>query len=169
MSEKNCIFTRVSTRSYQDRPVEDENIELMLRAAMAAPSARDQRPWFIYAVTNKEMIQKLSEATPNAKCIGSAPLVFAACYLRDTFRPVYSQIDMSAAVENILLEATELGIGSVWIGVAPYEDRMENVRNILGVPEDKIPFALIGCGYPAKGAFRAQQDRFDESRIEFVR
>ena len=104
----NAIFHRTSIRKYKDQPVEQAKIEKMLRAAMAAPSAGDQRPWGNYVVTNKEVLAKLAASSPYAGCTQNAPMAFVACYREDIIFPEYAQIDMSASVENLLLEADEL-------------------------------------------------------------
>lgn len=161
------IFHRVSVRKYQDRNVEQEKIEKMLRAAMAAPSACNQQPWEFYVVTNSEIIDKLSKASPYAGCAAGAPLVFVPCIRKKGIAPEYFQIDLSAAVENLLLQADELGLGAVWLAIAPEEDRMKAVNEILDLPESVDPFALVPCGYPESE--RKQQDRYDETRVHYVR
>ena len=163
----NSIFHRTSVRKYQDKPVEKEKVELMLRAAMAAPSAMNQQLWEYYVVTRRRLIEQLSESTPYTGCAKEAPLVFVACYRRETLRPVYAHIDMSASVENLLLEADELGLGAVWMGIAPIEERMELVRKIVGIPDGLEAFALIACGYPLKE--QTQQDRYEEVRVHYIR
>lgn len=80
--------------------------------------------------------------------------------------PEYAQIDMSASVENLLLEADSLELGAVWLGIAPLKERMEAVRTVLNIPENLDAFAIIPCGYPE--AVHAQQDRFDKQRIHYV-
>ena len=162
------IFHRVSIRKYTGQPVEEEKIEMMLKAAMAAPSACNQQPWEFFVVTNPEKIQELSGTSPYAKpCIG-APLVFVPCYrTKGMVAPSYCDIDLSASVENLLLEADELGLGAVWMGISPIHDRMEDVRKVLNVPEDLNVFCLISCGYPAEE--RPQQDRYDKARVHFVK
>ena len=164
----NAIFHRVSIRKYQEREVEQEKIIKMLQAAMAAPSARNQQPWEYYVVTNKGKIKELSQTSPYAECAKNAPLVFVACYKepKDLPSPAYAQIDMSASVENLLLEADALGLGAVWLGIAPIEERMEAVRKVIDLPENLYAFALIPCGYPAEE--RAQQDRYEESRVHYL-
>lgn len=164
----NAIFNRVSIRKYQDRPVEKEKITLMLKAAMAAPSACNQQPWEYYVVTNTDKIQELSLTSPYASFSKDAPLVFVACYRKaeGIIAPSYIEIDMSASVENLLLEASELGLGAVWMGIAPDKERMAAVRSAIGLPEDLSAFALISCGYPAE--MREQQDRFEESRVHYL-
>ena len=163
----NSIFHRVSIRKYTDQKIEEEKIMQMLRAAMAAPSACNQQPWEFYVVTNPEKIKELSRVSPYTGCAKGAPLVFVPCYRETGVAPGYYQIDLSAAVENLLLEADSLGLGAVWMGIAPGEDRMEKVRKILEIPEDLFAFALVPCGYPAEK--RPQQDRFKEERIHRVK
>lgn len=163
----NSIFHRISVRKYQNRDVEQEKIELMLKAAMAAPSACNQQPWEFYVVKDKAVIGRLSEASPYAKCAKDAPVVFVPCFRSKGIAPEYFNIDMSAAVENLLLEADELGLGAVWMGISPDEGRMKAVREVLDIPEDLHAFALVPCGYPAEE--RAQEDRYDESRVHYIR
>ena len=162
----NEIFHRTSIRKYQDKPVEDEKIEKMLQAAMAAPSAGNQQPWEFYVVKDKTILKELSQTSPYATCAASAPLAFVACYRINCTMPEYAQIDMSASVENLLLEADALELGAVWLGIAPLNERMEAVRNVLDIPEDLDAFAIIPCGYPE--SIHPQQDRFDKQRIHYV-
>ncbi len=109
----NEIFHRTSVRKYQNKPVEDEKIEQMLRAAMAAPSAGNQQPWEFYVVKDKATLEKLSKTSPFATCTAAAPLAFVACYRVNCRMPEYAQIDLSACVENLLLEADALELGAV--------------------------------------------------------
>lgn len=162
----NEIFHRTSIRKYLDKPVEDINIEKMLQAAMAAPSAGNQQPWEFYVVKDRTLLAKLSKTSPYAACTASAPFAFVACYRIHCAMPEYAQIDLSASVENLLLEADSLGLGAVWLGIAPLKERMEAVRNVLNIPKDLEAFAIIPCGYP--DAVHPQQDRFDKQRIHYV-
>ena len=164
----NAIFNRVSIRKYEDKPVEQDKIELMLRAAMAAPSACNQQPWEYYVVTNKQKIEELSLTSPYASFSKDAPLVFVSCYRKtdSIIAPSYIEIDMSASVENLLLEASELGLGAVWMGIAPDKERMAAVKSVISLQEELAAFALISCGYPAET--REQQDRYEESRVHYL-
>lgn len=161
------IFHRVSIRKYEDKPVEKEKILQILKAGMQAPSACNQQPWEFYVVTDKEKILELSKATPYSGCAAGAPVVIVPVYRKEGL-PVQdmAQIDMSIAQENIWLETDALGLGSVWIGIAPLKDRMALVHDILKLPENVEVFSLFALGYPAES--RMQQDRFDKSRIHFV-
>lgn len=160
------LFHRTSVRKYLDKQVEDKKIEMMLKGAMAAPSAGNQQPWEFYVVKNKEIIEKLSKTSPYASCCASAPLAFVACYRINCRMPEYAHIDMSASVENLLLEADSLGLGAVWLGIAPLKERMDAIREVLNIPEDLEAFAIIPCGYPE--SVSPQQDRFDKERIHYV-
>lgn len=161
------IFERISIRKYQDKPIEHEKIEQILKAAMAAPSAGNQQPWEFYVVTNKEKIKLLSEISPYAACAQNAPLVIVPCYRTEGLRWRETVLlDLSAATENMLLEITSLGLGGVWLCSAPLEDRMTKAETALDIPKNFRAFALIAVGYPAET--RPQQMRFDESRIHYI-
>lgn len=163
----NSIFHRISVRKYEDRPVEREKIIEILRAGMQAPSACNQQPWEFYVVTDKEKIQKLSESTPYSRCAKGAPVVIVPVYrTQGLTAPSFAQIDLSIAQENMWIETDTLGLGGVWIGIAPMEDRMEYVHELLDLPEDVKVFSLFALGYPAEK--RPQQDRFEEERIHFI-
>lgn len=161
------IYTRISVRKYQDRPVEEEKTMAILRAAMQAPSARNQQPWEFYVVTNKEKLQALSQVSPYAGMTKDAPIAIVSAYRKDCSTPRYAQIDLSIAMENLWLETDAQGLGGVWLGIAPVEERMEAVERILEIPDHLRAFAIFPYGYPAEA--RPQQDRFDESRIHYVK
>ena len=162
----NPIFNRASVRSFDGRKVEAEKVELLMKAAMAAPSACNQQPWEFVVVTEPAILEALSKCSPYAGCIGRAPLGIAVCMRTEGLRaPDYAQIDASAATENLLLEAVELGLGAVWLGIAPGPERMEAVRRVIGAPETIQPFCLVACGYPDKSP--APADRFEPSRVHY--
>jgi Nitroreductase len=160
------IFERVSIRKYTDRAVEDEKILAILRAAMAAPSAGNQQPWEFYVVRDRSKLEELSRVSPYAGCTKAAPVAVVSVYREKLWAPAYAQIDMSIAMENLWLACGEQGLGGVWLGIAPVEDRMRAVEEILGIPEGLRAFAIFPLGYPAEQ--RKQQDRFDESRIHYI-
>ncbi len=163
----NEIFKRISVRKFEDRPVEDEKLTQIMKAAMAAPSAGNQQPWEYYIVRDREVIKKLSECSPYAGCAANAPVVIVPCLRTEglTF-PGIGQIDLSITTENILLEITSLGLGGVWLAVMPEEDRVQKVDAALGIGEKLHAFALVPVGYPAED--RPQEDRYDETRIHYI-
>ena len=160
------LYTRVSIRKYQDKPVEKEKTEAILRAAMQAPSAANQQPWEFYVVTNKEKLEALSKVHPYAGMTKNAPAAIVSVYRKDCALPAYAQIDLAIAMENLWLEATHQGLGGVWIGTAPKEEIMHAVEAIVGIPEGQRAFAVFPFGYPAQE--KEQQDRFDSSRIPWL-
>ena len=162
----NAIFQRASVRSFDGRKVETEKIELLMKAAMAAPSACNQQPWEFVVVTDPVILKELSACSPYSGCIGQAPLGIAVCMRTEGLRALdYTQIDASAAAENILLEAVELGLGAVWLGIAPGPERMGAVRQAIHAPKTIQPFCLIACGYPNQPV--APADRYDPSRVHY--
>lgn len=162
----NSIFHRISVRKYQDRPVEKEKIEDMLRAAMQAPSAVNQQPWEFYVITDKKMLEELSRVSPYAGMTKDAPCAIVSAYRKDCRIPAYAEIDMSIAMENLWLETDSLGLGGVWLGIAPVEERMQAVEKVVGLPENLRAFAIFPFGYPAEE--RGQQDRYETERIHWV-
>ncbi|MBO4836589.1 MAG: nitroreductase family protein [Clostridia bacterium] len=162
----NSIYHRVSIRKYQDKPVEKEKVEAILRAAMQAPSAVNQQPWEFYVVTDREKLIALSRVSPYARMTKYAPAAIVSAYRIQCRVPVYAQIDLSIAMENLWLETDAQGLGGVWLGIAPVEERMQAVEQIIGMPDTLRAFAVFPFGYPAEE--RPQQDRYDESRIHWI-
>lgn len=163
----NEIFTRVSTRKFEDRPVEPEKITQLLKAAMQAPSAGNQQPWEFYVVTDKDKIKALSEISPYAACAQNASAVIVPCYRTNGLRWNETVLlDLSCATENLLLEAVSLGLGTVWLCASPLNDRMTKADAVLGNPDGLHAFAVVPVGYPAET--KEQQNRFDESRIHYL-
>ena len=159
------IYHRVSIRRYEDKPVEREKIEAILRAAMQAPSAGNQQPWEFYVVTDRAKLEALSTVHRFAGMTKDAPAAIVSAYRKECWAPDFAQIDMSIAMENLWLETDAQGLGGVWLGIAPMEDRMQAVEEIIGIPDTLRAFAIFPLGYPAEE--RKQQDRFDDSRIHW--
>ena len=162
----NEIYTRVSTRKFTDEPVEEEKLLAILRAAMQAPSAGNQQPWEFYVIRDRQMLEKLSKVSPYAGCTAKAPVAIVSAYREKLWAPSYAQIDMSIAMENLWLSCGEQGLGGVWLGIAPVEERMRAVEEIVGMPEGLRAFAIFRLGYPAES--RAQQDRWDPERVHRI-
>ena len=161
------IFERVSIRKYQDKPVEKEKIQQILKAAMAAPSAGNQQPWEFYVVTDKEKIKALSECSPYSGCAKDAPAVLVPCYRTEGLMfPEFDTIDLAIATENAWLEIDSLGLGGVWLAIAPVADRMEKADAVLGIGDKLHAYALLPFGYPAES--QTQQNRYDEARVHWV-
>jgi nitroreductase len=165
---RNPIFERVSVRKFTDAPVSENDVEKLMRAAMAAPSAGNQQPWEFYVVTDHETRKQLSIASPYAGCAADAPLVIVPCQRvsEDLRLPECTEIDVANSCENILLEATACDLGAVWLGIAPVAERVEAVAKALDLPKSLSAFALIACGHPAES--KTAQSRYDASRVHRV-
>ena len=163
------IFSRKSVRNYTGRVVSKDDLETLLKAAMAAPSGRNQQPWAFIAVTHPDTLKKLSEGLPYAKMLPNAGAGIVVCgYSVMPTRPGSKELweqDCAAATENILLAAETLGLGAVWTAVHPYPDRQEYVRKVLGIPSHIHPFCLIPVGYPA--GVEQPKEKYDPGKIHW--
>jgi nitroreductase len=155
------IFSRRSVRKYTNEPVGEADIKTLLEAAMAAPSASNNKPWHFVVVTERETLDALAEAHPYGKMLTQATLCIAVCGDPDLSR--YWEQDCSAATENLLLAATALGLGAVWLGVHPRDDRIGFTRQILDIPESIVPLNLISIGHPAED--KEPRTQYDETRV----
>ena len=156
------LFARRSIRKYTSEPVTEVQIETLLKAAMAAPSAADRKPWQYVVVQDAATRAALVEVHPNAKMLLEAPVCIVPCADPTVFPEFWVQ-DLAATTENILLAATGLGLGTVWCGVYPNEDRVAGVRRVLGVPEGIVPFCLIAVGHAAEA--KEPRTQYDEARV----
>jgi nitroreductase len=156
------IFARRSIRKYTAKPVNEKNIKMMLEAAMAAPSSSNRKPWHFIVVTDRCTLDRLAKVHPYGKMLSEAPLCIAVCGDK-TISPRYWVQDCSAATENLLLAATALGIGAVWLGVYPRENRVNPIKKALKIPENIVPLNLISIGYPAED--KEPRTQYDELRV----
>ena len=156
------IYARRSIRKYTDEPVAEGQIETLLKAAMAAPSASNRKPWHFVVVTEREKLDELAERHPYGKMLFQATLCIAVCG-DTTISPDYWVQDCSIAGENILLAVTALGLGAVWLGVHPREDRVAAVREVLALPDPVIPLNLISIGHP--GEEKEARTQYDPDRV----
>ena len=155
------IAARKSVRKYLNKSVEEDKIDAMVKAGMAAPSGMDRRPWEFVVVTDREALDSMAAKLPYAKMLTNAPLAIVVC--GDTTRSSYWYLDCSAATQNVLLAAEALGLGAVWTAAYPYEDRIDVVRQNTGLPENIVPLCVIPIGYP-DGPQKAK-DKFDLQRV----
>jgi len=156
------ILARRSIRKYTVEPVSEADIETLLKAAMAAPSASNRKPWQFVVVTERQTLDGLAEVHPHGKMLFEASLCIAVCGDLTTYERFWVQ-DCSAATENLLLAVTALGLGAVWLGVYPKEDRVAAVRQVLGMPETITPLNLISIGHPAEK--KEPRTQYDETRV----
>lgn len=164
MEAMEAILTRRSVRSYTDAPVPDSVVKALLEAAMSAPSAGNQQPWQFICVTDRDMLSAITRVHPYSAMLKQAPLAIVVCgdLSRERIRGYWVQ-DCSAATQNLLIAARAQGLGAVWLGVHPLEDRVTGLRKLFGMPESIVPLAVVSIGYPTIA--QGMADRYDGRRI----
>lgn len=161
------IFERKSVRNFTDEPVAMAMLTELVRAGMAAPTARNSQPWQFVIVTDRKMLNDLGEALPNARMLLGATAAIVVCGDMERALTGVSQDywvqDCSAATQNILLAAESMGLGAVWTAAFPYEARMAPVRQALGLPAHIIPLNVIPIGHPI--GEDQPKDKWDPERV----
>lgn len=168
MELKEVLLKRRSMRKFTDQTVSKEMISELLHAAMSGPSACNKRPWQFYVITNQDIINSLKAASRFSKIEAKLAIVVCGDLTRGLPRTVSSYWiqDCSAATENILLRATDLGLGTCWCGVHPQKMAEEKVSEILNLNEKQIPLNIIWIGY-ADEQIEAR-DQYEEDRVIYI-
>lgn len=163
----NSIFTRKSVRKYKKDKISDEILKKILEAGMSAPSAGASKEWRFIVVNQQDILDKLSKVSPYSWMVKDAPVAIVVCGDMSAEKyEGYWSIDCAAASENILLEAEENEIGSVWLGVYPEMERVEDIKKIFNLPENIIPFAIIPLGY-YDNPKAERPSRYDENMVHY--
>ncbi|MGL5346284.1 MAG: nitroreductase family protein [Peptostreptococcaceae bacterium] len=158
------IKKRCSIRIYTEQKIEESKITELLKAAMQAPSSKNSQPWEFIVVDDKDILKKLSKSQHRAKHIEHAPICVAVLGNRQRFlKPGKWMQDLGACTQNILLEATNQGLASCWVGTFPKTKVVNKVREALNLPDELVPYALIPIGY-SEEKFE-YKDRFDKNKI----
>lgn len=167
-SKLDFIFARRSVRQYSDKKISDETIRDILEAAMAAPSACAKDPWQFIICRDKAMLFKIAEGLPNGKMLASADCGIIVCgdiQSAHSNELSFMLQDCSAAIENILLATSALGLGACWLGVHPRQERIEYIKKLFTMPEYIIPISVIALGYPAEN--KEARTRYKEDAVHF--
>ena len=165
----NNILSRTSVRAYQGKAVEKDKVEKLLRAGMAAPTAVNKQPWHFVVVADKKLLEALAKTNAQADFAKDAPLAIVVCgdmtkAIEGAGRDFWVQ-DCAAATENILLAAHAMGLGAVWTGAYPLEERSSEMGKVLKLPETMAPLSMIVIGYP-KGETKAK-DKWDAQKVSY--
>jgi nitroreductase len=159
------IYKRRSIRNYLDKPVERDTIMTLLKAAAAAPTAANCQPWEFVVVDEAQKLAELKDKLVFARY--NAPVAIVVCgNMKLAFKGPGQEMwvqDCSAAIENILIAATSMGLGSVWIGIYPIESNIKPLKKILNMPEYVTPLGIVYVGYPAED--KEARTRLDEKRV----
>ena len=166
MDAINAILTRRSIRKYTSEEVHEDVIHQLLDAGMHAPTARNIQPWHFVVVTERKILDNLSVAHPYAKMLKRATLAILVCGDKKLQEAEgYIVQDCSAATQNILLAAHASGLGAVWLGMFPREERINKVSELLDIPDHILPVSLISIGYPDEA--KEAPDRFKKEKIHW--
>lgn len=160
------IFERRSVRKYETKSVSDEIVRDMLEAGMSAPSAVAKDPWEFIVVRDKAILDRIAGALPNGKMLKEAAIGILVCgdisKAHDNAESYMLQ-DCSAAIENILLAASMMGLGGVWLGVHPREERILFMKTLFELPENIMPVSMLSIGWPSEKP--AARSRYDEVKV----
>jgi len=164
------IHSRKSVRIFTGEPVSKTDLDKIIRAGMAAPTAVNMQPWSFIAITERKILDDLSEGLPYAKMLTKAGAAIIVCTEPDKAHGKSKDmaiIDASLAGENILLAIEALGLGGVWTAAFPYADRMKHVRTVLKIPEEVIPLNVIAIGV-STGQDKPK-DKYNKEKIHWER
>ena len=146
------IHSRKSVRQYTSEAVSESDIQTILKAAMAAPTAVNYQPWRFVVVSERQQLDEIAEILPYAKMLRQAPVAIVVCgettWMGGNENPYWQQ-DCAAATQNLLLAVEALGLGAVWTGVYPNQDLYPKLHDYLNLPSDVQPFCCIPVGHPA--------------------
>ncbi len=169
MEVKKALQKRRSVRKFTQEPVPEEAIHELLHAAMSGPSACNRTPWEFFVVTAPDILEKLRKASRFTNYQAPLAIIVAGNLSRALPQQLaeYWVQDCSAATENILLQATELGLGAVWCGIYPQKRAEEKVAKILGLTPKQIPLNILFIGYPAESP--EARDQYKGSCVHWIR
>jgi nitroreductase len=163
-----AILTRRSVRKYTDNRVPEDLVKQLLRAAMAAPSAANEQPWHFVVITDRSIMAQVPSFHPHSHMLKEAALAILVCSDPSLeLTKGRGVLDCSAATQNLLLAAHALGLGAVWLGIYPVEERMNGMRKLLNMPSRVVPLALVSIGYPDERL--RTEERFKPERVHYQR
>lgn len=169
MNVTEAIRARRSIRKFKEGEVLPEHLDTILEAAMMCPSARNMRPYEFAVVKNTDKLKEIAAVSPNFRVVGGAACAIVVCgkpALEEGLGHEMWQQDCAAAVENIMLQALELGYGSCWCGTYPVDERVKGVKAVLDIADENcIPFAVIALGIPAESP--APRGFYDKTRVKY--
>jgi nitroreductase len=164
MDALTALYSRRSVRLYTGKAVPHESVNEILKAAMSAPSAGNERPWHFIVLTDRVILHEIPKFHPYSAMLKHASVAILVCAdLTLERHKGYWVLDCAAATQNILLAAHAKGLGGVWCGVYPDQDRVGNLKKLLRLPDQIVPFSLIPLGFPAE--IKQAEDRFDGTRV----
>jgi len=168
MNNYDLLITRRSIRKYKDEKLSDSLLKKIIRAGCYAPSAMKKYPWRFVIIDDRKILDGLTEVHSSSKMLHDTHQAVLMCGdLDQAHTREYMMLDLSAAVQNILLAAHAEGVGSCWLGIYPREARMNYLIEACGLPANIMPFAVISLGYPDETKEAAE--RYDDSLVHYNR
>lgn len=162
----NAILTRRSIRSYTDKNISKQDMDLILKAAMYAPTARNLQYWRFLVIQDKANMAKLEKIQPYNTLLNSANAAIIVCSdMENEVAQKYYMQDCGASIQNIMLAATSLGIGSITLGLYPNADQVTAIKEQFNIPENVAPIGIVALGYPNEE--KPDPERFDEAKIHY--
>lgn len=156
------LYDRRSIREYTEQPVTDDQVVAMLKAAMAAPSAQNLQPWHFVVVRKRKLLDKLAQVHKYAYMLEKAPMAIVICGDQEVSERHWVE-DTCAATENVLLAATALGLGGVWISLYPKKKHQKVVRELLDIPDHVGVLCIVAVGRPAEE--KKARSQYDPERV----
>ena len=164
MDALEAIMTRRSIRHFTSQPVSEGLLEKILRGAMAAPSARNEQSWQFVVIDDRQLLEAIPRYHQFSEMLHEAPLAIAVCGdVRNKTHEEYWQQNCAAATQTLLLTAHALGLGGVWLGIYPKEERVAPTRQLLKLPAGIIPMCIVALGYPAE--VKEPANRYDPAKV----
>ena len=163
MDAMEAILTRRSIRRYTPQRVSNQLITDLLQAAMSAPSAANEQPWHFVVIDDHKILDEIPKFHSYSSMLPQAPVAIFVCVERIPGREGSLVQDGSAATQNLLLAAHAQGLGAVWLGIYPFDERIQGMRKLTNLPEHMLPLALVALGHPAESMPRA--DRYNPQRV----
>ncbi len=161
------IETRQSIRRYVSREIPEAVLKTLLRAAMNAPSARNEQCWRFWVIRSRDRLDQISELSPYMKMMKSAPCcILVLADASAVLASEYMYYDCSAAIENLLIEAVHQGLGTCWCAIGPSLERIQNFKEAFSIPAPLVPISAVAVGYADEE--KPLVDRYDETKIRFL-
>jgi len=166
MEKLDYILDRRSIRRFTDEKIDNNQIKIILTAAMYAPSAVNMQPWHFVVIDDRSMMEKVMEIHPYARMLQTASHAVVVCGDEQLQHDDgYWVVDCGAATQNLLLAAQTIGLGACWVGLHPREERKSSFSRLLHLPSHVLPFALVALGYPEEQ--KPRPDRFHPEKVKY--
>lgn len=160
------IFTRRSIRKFKEKPISKDRIIDLIKAAMQAPSAGNNQPWHFIVIDDREILNTIPEFHEYSKMLLHSPVAILVCGEIEVEKYCgYWVQDCSAATQNLLLAAHAYGLGAVWLGIYPMQERIDGIKKLVNLPTNVYPLSLIALGYPDE--IKEPVNRFNPEKIKY--